>query len=52
MMISDSTMLTVFTDITVITPVFDEDGKTICFYTASRGHHLDIGGYEGTSMPP
>ncbi|KAL1847860.1 hypothetical protein VTK73DRAFT_10248 [Phialemonium thermophilum] len=39
-------------DITVITPVFDEDGKTICFYTASRGHHLDIGGYRGNSMPP
>ena len=39
-------------DITVITPVFDDDGKTICFYTASRGHHLDIGGYRGNSMPP
>lgn len=39
-------------DITVITPVFDQDGETICFYTASRGHHLDIGGFEGTSMPP
>ncbi|ORY63839.1 Hydantoinase B/oxoprolinase-domain-containing protein [Pseudomassariella vexata] len=35
-------------DITVITPVFDQDGTTICFYTASRGHHLDIGGYRGT----
>ncbi|KAK7753597.1 hypothetical protein SLS62_004455 [Diatrype stigma] len=39
-------------DITVISPVFDEDGKSICFYTASRGHHLDIGGYRGNSMPP
>ncbi|KAF3768147.1 hypothetical protein M406DRAFT_345789 [Cryphonectria parasitica EP155] len=39
-------------DITVISPVFDEDGKTICFYTASRGHHLNIGGYRGNSMPP
>ncbi|KAI1077448.1 Hydantoinase B/oxoprolinase-domain-containing protein [Whalleya microplaca] len=39
-------------DITVITPVFDTDEKTICFYTASRGHHLDIGGYRGNSMPP
>ncbi|GAD94548.1 hypothetical protein NECHADRAFT_48151 [Paecilomyces variotii No. 5] len=39
-------------DITVITPVFEEDGKTIFFYTASRGHHMDIGGLEGTSMPP
>ncbi|KAK8116552.1 uncharacterized protein PG998_004833 [Apiospora kogelbergensis] len=26
--------------------------QTICFYTASRGHHLDIGGYRGNSMPP
>ncbi|KAF7562070.1 hypothetical protein G7046_g2067 [Stylonectria norvegica] len=39
-------------DITVITPVFEDDGKTICFYTASRGHHTDIGGLDGTSMPP
>lgn len=39
-------------DITVITPVFEEDGKTIFFYTASRGHHMDIGGLDGTSMPP
>ncbi|CAH0052151.1 unnamed protein product [Clonostachys solani] len=39
-------------DITVITPVFEPDGKTICFYTASRGHHMDIGGLKGTSMPP
>ncbi|KAK8030255.1 hypothetical protein PG993_011546 [Apiospora rasikravindrae] len=39
-------------DITVITPVFDSDSNTICFYTASRGHHLDIGGYRGNSMPP
>lgn len=39
-------------DITVISPVFEKDGKTICFYTASRGHHTDIGGLDGTSMPP
>ncbi|KAJ6172219.1 5-oxoprolinase (ATP-hydrolyzing) [Penicillium chermesinum] len=39
-------------DITVITPVFEPDGKTVCFYTASRGHHMDIGGLKGTSMPP
>ncbi|KAI1141761.1 Hydantoinase B/oxoprolinase-domain-containing protein [Hypoxylon sp. FL0543] len=36
-------------DITVITPVFDPSGKEIIFYTASRGHHRDIGGYEGIS---
>ncbi|KAH9888204.1 Hydantoinase B/oxoprolinase-domain-containing protein [Xylariomycetidae sp. FL2044] len=39
-------------DITVITPVFDANGDSICFYTASRGHHLDIGGFRGNSMPP
>ncbi|KAL1875477.1 hypothetical protein Daus18300_003216 [Diaporthe australafricana] len=39
-------------DITVISPVFDDDAKTVCFYTASRGHHLNIGGYRGNSMPP
>jgi 5-oxoprolinase (ATP-hydrolysing) len=39
-------------DITVITPVFEPDGKTICSYTASRGHHMEIGGLKGTSMPP
>lgn len=38
-------------DITVITPVFDED-NTLVFYTASRGHHTDIGGLGGTSFPP
>ncbi|XXG95768.1 hypothetical protein Hte_002039 [Hypoxylon texense] len=36
-------------DITVITPVFDPTGKEIIFYTASRGHHRDIGGFEGIS---
>jgi 5-oxoprolinase (ATP-hydrolysing) len=29
-------------DLTVITPVFDEEGKTIIFWTASRGHHADV----------
>ncbi len=38
-------------DITVITPVFDGDGK-ILFYVASRGHHADIGGISPGSMPP
>lgn len=36
-------------DITVITPVFDGVEKRIIFYTASRGHHRDIGGYQGIS---
>ncbi|RSL84839.1 hypothetical protein CEP52_016327 [Fusarium oligoseptatum] len=39
-------------DLTVVTPVFDQAGKEILFFLASRGHHTDIGGSEGTSMPP
>ena len=39
-------------DITVVTPVFDEEEKRIIFYTASRGHHADIGGITPASMPP
>ena len=31
-------------DVTVITPVFDEEGREILFYVGSRGHHADIGG--------
>lgn len=38
-------------DITVITPVFDKEGKNISFYTASRGHHSEIGGILPGSMP-
>jgi 5-oxoprolinase (ATP-hydrolysing) len=38
-------------DITVVTPVHDEGGK-IRFYTASRGHHADVGGVTPGSMPP
>lgn len=39
-------------DITVVTPVFDSISKDIVFFLASRGHHTDIGGLGGTSMPP
>jgi 5-oxoprolinase (ATP-hydrolysing) len=39
-------------DVTVITPVFDMEGKTILFYVGSRGHHADIGGITPGSMPP
>ncbi|KZF24691.1 hydantoinase B/oxoprolinase [Xylona heveae TC161] len=39
-------------DLTVITPVFDAEGKNIIFWTASRGHHADIGGVLPGSMPP
>jgi 5-oxoprolinase (ATP-hydrolysing) len=28
-------------DFTLVTPVFDETGREIIFYTASRGHHAD-----------
>jgi N-methylhydantoinase B/oxoprolinase/acetone carboxylase alpha subunit len=39
-------------DITVVTPVFDDKGKEIIFYTASCGHHRDIGGLGGISGNP
>lgn len=40
-------------DITAITPCFDpEDPTRIIFFTASRGHHADIGGILPGSMPP
>lgn len=39
-------------DITLITPVFDANSKEIIFFTASRGHHADIGGILPGSMPP
>ncbi|RDW56841.1 hypothetical protein BP5796_12908 [Coleophoma crateriformis] len=38
-------------DITCITPVFNQDGTEIIFYTASRGHHQEIGGILPGSMP-
>jgi len=39
-------------DITIITPVFDTNTNEIIFFTASRGHHADIGGILPGSMPP
>lgn len=39
-------------DVTVITPVFDETGREIRFFVASRGHHADIGGLTPGSTPP
>jgi len=39
-------------DITVVKPVFDDHGRRILFYTASRGHHADVGGITPGSMPP
>ena len=38
-------------DITVVMPVFG-DGEKPLFYTASRGHHTDVGGLTPGSMPP
>ncbi|MEM7197826.1 MAG: hydantoinase B/oxoprolinase family protein, partial [Pseudomonadota bacterium] len=38
-------------DITVVTPIFDQDGTSILFYVASRGHHADVGGSSPGSMP-
>ncbi len=37
-------------DVTVIQPVFSDDGERL-FFVASRGHHADIGGIAPGSMP-
>lgn len=39
-------------DVTVVTPVFDDEGRQIRFFVANRGHHADIGGITPGSMPP
>jgi 5-oxoprolinase (ATP-hydrolysing) len=39
-------------DITVCTPVFDENDRNILFWIASRGHHADVGGIAPGSMTP
>ncbi|KAG8735298.1 hypothetical protein FRC10_010758 [Ceratobasidium sp. 414] len=39
-------------DITIISPVFDQESHEIIFFTASRGHHADVGGILPGSMPP
>jgi 5-oxoprolinase (ATP-hydrolysing) len=38
-------------DVTVVMPVFDEQGGEILFNVAARGHHADIGGSTPGSMP-
>jgi 5-oxoprolinase (ATP-hydrolysing) len=38
-------------DLTVVTPVHDDAG-VLRYFTASRGHHADIGGITPGSMPP
>ncbi len=39
-------------DITVVLPVWDEEGERVLFHVAARGHHTDIGGLTPGSMPP
>jgi 5-oxoprolinase (ATP-hydrolysing) len=39
-------------DITVITPIYEDDATKPIFYVGSRGHHADIGGISPGSMPP
>ncbi|NRA88521.1 MAG: hydantoinase B/oxoprolinase family protein, partial [Rhizobiales bacterium] len=39
-------------DITVVTPIFNQDGTEKLFYVASRGHHADVGGIAPGSMTP
>ncbi|MEJ8474665.1 hydantoinase B/oxoprolinase family protein [Roseibium algae] len=39
-------------DITVVSPVFDDEGQEILFWSASRGHHADVGGSAPGSMTP
>lgn len=38
-------------DVTVVMPVFDAGGREVLFFTASRGHHADIGGSTPGSAP-
>jgi 5-oxoprolinase (ATP-hydrolysing) len=39
-------------DVTVVSPVWNEEGTRVLFYVASRGHQADIGGVTPGSMPP
>ncbi|WP_416396955.1 hydantoinase B/oxoprolinase family protein [Allohahella sp. A8] len=38
-------------DITVVKPLYGEDGKTLICLLAARGHHADVGGITPGSMP-
>lgn len=38
-------------DVTVVMPIFDENGDLL-FFTAARAHHADVGGITPGSMPP
>ena len=39
-------------DITIVTPVHDDETGQRLFFVASRGHHADVGGIAPGSMPP
>jgi 5-oxoprolinase (ATP-hydrolysing) len=39
-------------DITIVSPVFDDQECEILFFVASRGHHADVGGTAPGSMTP
>ncbi|MHC5108485.1 MAG: hydantoinase B/oxoprolinase family protein [Planctomycetota bacterium] len=39
-------------DVTVITPIHDEQTGDLVFFVASRAHHAEIGGTRPGSMPP
>ncbi len=38
-------------DITMVSPLFVDDGPTPAFFVASRAHHADVGGMSPGSMP-
>lgn len=38
-------------DLTIVTPVFDAQGKEIIFWAASRGHHADVS-VQGLRLTP
>ncbi|HEY1068826.1 MAG TPA: hydantoinase B/oxoprolinase family protein, partial [Pirellulales bacterium] len=39
-------------DVTLVTPVFDDESHDLLFFTASRAHHAELGGIAPGSMPP
>ena len=39
-------------DVTLIAPVFDDNGRELRFFVGNRGHHADIGGITPGSTPP
>lgn len=39
-------------DVTVVSPIHDQESGELLFFTASRAHHAEIGGVTPGSMPP